>query len=72
LIFSHSIPPAIVDIGLKLPRNKGRHAVAQPQVPQRRVVALLVEEELPPVAEAHVHLTIPVNVRRMTKRTREL
>jgi hypothetical protein len=45
--------------------------VAQPQAPKHRVVALLVQEQLPPESQPHVDLAELVNVRRVAERARE-
>jgi hypothetical protein len=44
--------------------------VAQPHVSQEYVVPLLVQEQLTPVPETHVHLAIPVNVGRVREGSR--
>ena len=67
---SDRLPPAIVDIRLELTGDEARDAVAEPQVPEHGVVALLVQEQLPPVAEAEVDLAVPVDVGRVAVRTR--
>ena len=57
------LPTTVVDIGLQLAGNKAGDPVTEPQVPQERVVPLLVEEQLATVAEAHVHLAVLVDIR---------
>lgn len=57
------LPASIVNVRLQPPADETGHAVAQPKVPQHRVVPLLVQEQLPSVAEHHVRLAVPVRVR---------
>lgn len=56
-----SLPATIVDVSLELASNEAGNALAEPEAAQHRVVALLVEEELAAVAEAHVHLAVLVD-----------
>lgn len=70
LRLSDSLPPAIVNVRLQAPADQARYAMAQPEVPQHRVIALLVQEQLPAVAEPHVGLAVFVNVRGVAERAR--
>lgn len=59
------LPPPIIDVRLQLTGDEAGHAVAQPQVAEEGVVALLVQEQLAAVAQAHVHLAVLVDVGRV-------
>lgn len=39
--------------------------MSQPQIPQERIIPLLVQEQLPAVAQVHVHLAVLVDIGRV-------
>ena len=52
-------------IGLELPRNRRRHAMRQPDVPQQGIVALLVEIQHAAAPQTRIDLAVLVQVRRV-------
>ncbi len=68
---SDRLPTAVVDVGLELPADEARDAVAKPEIAQHGVVALLVEEKLTAVTQAEVHLAVLVDVGRLAEGARQ-
>jgi len=44
--------------------------MAKPQIPQHSIVPLLVQKQLPPMSQSHIHLAIPIDIRRVAIRPR--
>jgi hypothetical protein len=63
IYFLDSLPTSIVDVHLQLPTNHTGHAMAQPNGPQKRIISLLVQEELPTVPQSRIYLTVFINIR---------
>ena len=68
--FSDRLPSTIVDVSFELPADEAKGPVAEPKVTQHRVVAFLMEKQLPEVAQSHVDLSVSVNVRSVAERAR--
>lgn len=64
------LPATVVDLRLELAADVARDAVAEKHVAQHRVVALLAQEQLPPVPQAQISLTVLVDVRRLAEGAR--
>ncbi len=67
---SDRLPTAVINIGLELPADEARNAVAEPEVTQYGVVAFLAEEQLPVVAQIGVDLAVLVDERSVVERAR--
>lgn len=59
-----TLPPPVVDIALQPPRDKTLHSAFQPNLPQQRIIPLLVQEELVVTAQRRVDFAVLVEVRR--------
>lgn len=66
-----SIPSAIVDLRLQLPADQARHPVIEHRVADHRVISLLVEEELSPMTQLRIRLSILVDVWRWCEGPRQ-
>lgn len=60
---SQRLPPAIVDVSFKLPRNQTLYAALQPNLTEKRIVPLLIKEELVMTSERGVDLAVLVEIR---------
>jgi len=69
---SDRLPTAIVDIRLQLPTNHTRYSMLEPDGAQESIVALLMQEQLPPMPETRIHFTILVDVGRDHPRARQV
>lgn len=66
---SDSLPPPIVNIHLQLPTNNTRDTMLQPNRPQQRIIAFLMQEQLSAMAQTGVHFAVFVDVGRDHPRT---
>ena len=44
--------------------------MAKPQIPQHSIIPLLMQKQLASVSQSHIHLAVPIDIRRVAIRSR--